>query len=69
MAAFLPQQRWSSEGEPELGVGIVTEAGFGRVTIEFPIAGETRMYAEENAPLRRVLSDGTETDVSRLIIE
>lgn len=55
MDTFLPQQRWTSEGEPELGVGVITETGFGRVKIEFPAAGETRMYAEDNAPLRRVL--------------
>lgn len=65
MGTFLPQQRWTSEGEPELGVGIVTEAGFGRVTVEFPIAGETRMYAEENAPLRRVLFKEGDTIVDK----
>ena len=55
MGSFFPNQRWTSEGEPELGVGIVTEIGNGRVKIHFPISGETRQYAVENAPLRRVL--------------
>lgn len=55
MATFFPEQRWTSEGEPELGVGIVTEVSRGRVQIFFPIAGETRLYAEDSAPLRRVV--------------
>jgi ATP-dependent helicase HepA len=55
MAAFFPEQRWTSEGEPELGVGIVKETSKGRVQLHFPLAGETRLYAVDNAPLRRVL--------------
>ena len=47
-------QRWVSDGEPELGLGIVRNGGDGRVEIEFPAAGETRIYATETAPLRRV---------------
>lgn len=55
MGIFFPEQRWTSEGEPELGVGIVMETRVGRVQIHFPSAGETRLYAMDNAPLRRVL--------------
>lgn len=55
MGDFFPDQRWTSEGEPELGVGIVTETARGRVQIHFPASGETRLYAMEHAPLRRVL--------------
>lgn len=47
-------QRWVSDGEPELGLGIIRESGDGRVTIAFPAAGETRVYAIDTAPLRRV---------------
>jgi len=47
-------QRWVSDGEPELGLGIILKRGDGRVEIEFPAAGETRIYATETAPLRRV---------------
>ena len=47
-------QRWVSDGEPELGLGIIRKSGDGRVEIEFPAAGETRIYAIETAPLRRV---------------
>ena len=54
MDLFFLDQRWSSETEPELGVGIVTETSKGRVKLEFLAAGETRMYATGSAPLRRV---------------
>lgn len=55
MSDFHPNQRWTSEGEPELGVGIVTEANFGRVHIFFPSSDEMRIYASGSAPLRRVM--------------
>ncbi len=55
MEDFYPNQRWASEGEPELGVGIVIETNKDRVQINFPTAGETRLYALENAPLRRII--------------
>jgi ATP-dependent helicase HepA len=47
-------QRWVSDGEPELGLGIIHKSGAGRVEIAFPAAGETRIYAIDSAPLRRV---------------
>lgn len=43
-----------SESEPELGLGILLGGGDGQLRIGFPAAGETRVYAEESAPLRRV---------------
>lgn len=55
MGSFFPDQRYTSEGEPELGVGIVTETNAGRVKIHFPSSGEVRLYSAESAPLRRVL--------------
>ncbi len=51
---FHPGQRWISEGEPELGLGEVRRVGPRTVTISFAAAGETREYAPESAPLRRV---------------
>lgn len=54
MNSFFPDQLWTSEAEPELGAGIVVETSKGRVRIEFPAAEETRLYASESAPLRRV---------------
>jgi len=50
----IPGQRWVSDSEPELGLGIILQAQFGRVEILFPAAGETRQYAAESAPIRRV---------------
>ena len=50
----LPGQRWVSDSEPELGLGVVMKAEFGRVEIYFPAAGEHRQFAMKTAPLRRV---------------
>ncbi len=50
----VPGQRWVSDTEPELGLGIILKAGFGRVEVFFHAAGEQRQYAIESAPLRRV---------------
>lgn len=55
MGDFYPEQRWTSEGEPELGVGVVVETNKNRVQVHFPAAGETRQYSLANAPLRRVI--------------
>ena len=54
MSAFIPGQRWISESEPELGLGTIVQTGRDRVQVEFKTAGETRTYAAEQAPLRRV---------------
>lgn len=54
MNVFIPGQRWISESEPELGLGTITQAGSGRVQVEFKSAGETRVYAADQAPLKRV---------------
>jgi ATP-dependent helicase HepA len=55
MGDFFPNQRYTSSGEPELGLGIVTEVSKGKVKMHFPISGETRLYATESAPLRRTI--------------
>ncbi|WP_234364391.1 RNA polymerase-associated protein RapA [Lunatibacter salilacus] len=52
---FSPSQRYTSKGEPELGIGILTEIGKGKVKIYFPRSDETRLYAMESAPLLRVV--------------
>ncbi|WP_101759983.1 RNA polymerase-associated protein RapA [Oceanicoccus sp. KOV_DT_Chl] len=51
---FVPGQRWISNTESELGLGIVVEIANRRVEISFPAAGEQRTYAMENAPISRV---------------
>ncbi|HYF33951.1 MAG TPA: SNF2-related protein, partial [Prosthecobacter sp.] len=50
----LPGQRWVSDSEPELGLGVVMKVEFGRVEIYFPAAREHRQFALKSAPLRRV---------------
>jgi ATP-dependent helicase HepA len=50
----VPGQRWVSDSEPELGLGIILKAQFGRVEVHFPAASEQRQYALKSAPLRRV---------------
>jgi len=54
MSQFIKGQRWLSESEPELGLAIVVQAEPGRVQVVFPASGETRTYAADNAPLKRV---------------
>jgi ATP-dependent helicase HepA len=48
-------QRWVSDSEPELGLGIILRVAAGRVEIMFPAANEHRQYALSTAPLRRVI--------------
>lgn len=54
MSVFITGQRWISESEPELGLGTVTHADRSRVQVDFKAAGETRTYAADHAPLKRV---------------
>lgn len=54
MPSFVPGQRWISETEPELGLGIVLSVEGNRVTILYVAASDRRMYASQNAPLARV---------------
>ncbi|MEM7674280.1 MAG: RNA polymerase-binding ATPase, partial [Verrucomicrobiota bacterium] len=56
-----PGQRWVSDAEPELGLGVVMSAGYGRVAILFPAAEERREYALESAPVRRVAFEEGDT--------
>src|SRR5262245_13493137 len=50
----IPGQRWVSDSEAELGLGIILKVEFGRLEVFFPAAKERRQYAIESAPLRRV---------------
>ena len=47
-------QRWMSETEPELGLGVVRGVKAGKVKLWFPASEETRLYAWPGAPLVRV---------------
>ncbi len=51
---FHPGQRWASETEPELGLGTVRSVSPRTVVVIFGESSETREYAKDNAPLRRV---------------
>ncbi|HLW30890.1 MAG TPA: RNA polymerase-associated protein RapA [Aequorivita sp.] len=70
---FHPNQRYTSKGEPELGIGVLTETSNRQVKIYFPSSNETRIYALESAPLRRVIFKPGDTieDVNKqaLLIE
>ena len=55
MGDFLPNQKYTSSGEPELGVGTVTEVRKGKVQIHFSTSNEVRLYAIESAPLLRTV--------------
>lgn len=57
-------QRWFSQAEPELGLGIVDAIAQRQVTLRFPAAGETRVYNAKTAPLKRHLLEPGETAVS-----
>lgn len=51
---FVRGQCWISEGEPELGIGFVSEQDSSVVAIEFPSASQARLYGKRSAPLRRL---------------
>jgi len=51
---FHPGQRWVSNTESELGLGIVLKLANRRVEMSFPAADEKRTYALDIAPLSRV---------------
>jgi len=54
MHPFVPGQRWLSETQSDLGLGLVTGVDERCVQIAFPATGETRLYALRDAPLARV---------------
>lgn len=55
MTDFKPGQRWISNNESELGLGLIQEVALKRVTVLFLASNEKRIYASENAPLTRVI--------------
>lgn len=70
---FAPGQRWLSNNEPELGLGLVIASARGRITLLFPATGETRQYAASGAPLTRMIfNEGSEIkahDGTSLVVE
>ncbi|WP_430462510.1 RNA polymerase-associated protein RapA [Thalassolituus sp. LLYu03] len=68
-------QRWISEAETDLGLGLVQSVDFRVVTVYFPSVDDVRSYSRQNAPLTRVafkegdllpLADGTVLTVSEV---
>ncbi len=47
-------QRWISDTEADLGLGVITECQGRQVSIVFPASDEKRIYAKDSAPLTRV---------------
>ncbi|MBI4473489.1 MAG: DEAD/DEAH box helicase family protein, partial [Acidobacteria bacterium] len=68
-----PGQRWVSESEPELGLGLIEAFTPRHVTVAFKATSEKRVYARNNAPLRRVRFRAgdkiTSRDGKRLTVE
>lgn len=55
MKQFIMGQRWISESEPELGLGVIVEVEGKTVTCFFPATKVDRRYGAQTAPLRRIL--------------
>lgn len=53
--SFKPGQRWVSNSESELGLGVVVSTENRRVELFFPAVEESRTYASDNAPLSRIV--------------
>ncbi|MDD5412681.1 MAG: RNA polymerase-associated protein RapA [Methylobacter sp.] len=54
MEQFIPGQRWISNTESELGLGLILEVANNRITVLYLACEERRIYAKDNAPLTRV---------------
>ncbi|KAA8735594.1 RNA polymerase-associated protein RapA [Acinetobacter qingfengensis] len=52
---FAIGQRWLSDTESELGLGVLIDVDERSVSILFPKSDETRVYARNNAPLSRII--------------
>ncbi|MEN3978011.1 RNA polymerase-associated protein RapA [Acinetobacter sp. CWB-B33] len=52
---FAIGQRWLSDTETELGLGVLIDVDERSVSILFPKSDETRVYARHNAPLSRIV--------------
>ena len=68
-------QRWISDTESDLGLGMVQEVNFRQVAILYPAADEVRRYAKDQAPLTRIkfgvedtvtLEDGTTLTITEI---
>ncbi|MDX1492351.1 MAG: RNA polymerase-associated protein RapA [Pseudohongiellaceae bacterium] len=58
---FAIGQRWLSDSEPELGLGIVADLDHRTVTVSFRSCDQTRCYAKDQAPLNRIAFSAGDT--------
>ena len=65
MNIYFPGQRWISETEPELGLGLILDVTNRTVAVLYHAADETRHYAIGNAPLKRVRFESGDAIESR----
>ncbi len=61
---FAPGQRWLSETQVELGLGLIIATDFSTVQVHYPAAQQTLTYASRNAPLRRVFFEVGDTIIT-----
>ena len=61
MIVFVPGQRFISQLEPDLGLGIVTEIQGRTVKFNFPAVNQCRMYRTDSAPVDRYVLQPGET--------
>ncbi|WP_097035360.1 RNA polymerase-associated protein RapA [Fibrobacter sp. UWT3] len=61
MKMFKPGQRYVSQSEPELGLGVVSEVQGRTVKFVFPLVGQVRLYRVDNAPVERFILQPGET--------
>jgi len=67
---FARGQRWISDTEPDLGLGMVTATDHRTVTFDFSAVDETRRYARDSAPLSRlVLNVGDPLQLGEVKVE
>ncbi len=71
MSDFTVGQRWLSETEPELGLGMIQDVDYRLIKVYFPASEEERTYARQNAPLSRLtyqVGDRLENDEGRTLV-
>lgn len=71
MSEFTVGQRWLSEAEPELGLGMIQDVDYRLIKVYFPATEEERTYARQSAPLSRLTfqpGDRIETDDGMTLI-
>ena len=55
MQQFAIGQRWLSDTETELGLGVLIDVDERSISILFPKSDETRVYAHNTSPLSRIV--------------